>query len=254
MHRSTKATSPQLATGSVALLIGTRKGAFVLRGDRTLAVRGEPTRRFRQRKAECEDDERADADHDPHPAPSDRVPKREGEQRGDRPHAGAADEMHQRQNPAADALGRVFAGIGESERLFAAEAEAGDEARRRQPDHGRSEGAENGENPEQQEVELVDRLAAPAIAEFALTDAAEEHAKDRGAADDRSFRSGREFGCDHVRDQRAQHDQIDDVEEISGCDQPNDLDVKRRYFRLIQCVADESLNCLSHGVLPLSRL
>ncbi len=35
MPRSTKATSPQPATGSVALLIGTRKGAFILRDDRT---------------------------------------------------------------------------------------------------------------------------------------------------------------------------------------------------------------------------
>ena len=35
MPRSRKATSPQPATGSVALLIGTRKGAFILRGDRT---------------------------------------------------------------------------------------------------------------------------------------------------------------------------------------------------------------------------
>jgi hypothetical protein len=35
MPRSRKATSPQLATGSVALLIGTRKGAFISRGDPT---------------------------------------------------------------------------------------------------------------------------------------------------------------------------------------------------------------------------
>jgi len=35
MPRSRKATSPQLATGPVALLIGTRKGAFILRGNRT---------------------------------------------------------------------------------------------------------------------------------------------------------------------------------------------------------------------------
>jgi hypothetical protein len=35
MSRSRKTTSPQLATGSVALLIGTRKGAFILRGDPT---------------------------------------------------------------------------------------------------------------------------------------------------------------------------------------------------------------------------
>jgi photosystem II stability/assembly factor-like uncharacterized protein len=35
MPRSRKATSPQRTTGSVALLIGTRKGTFILRGDRT---------------------------------------------------------------------------------------------------------------------------------------------------------------------------------------------------------------------------
>ena len=35
MLRSTKAVSPQPAGGSTALLIGTRKGAFILRGDRT---------------------------------------------------------------------------------------------------------------------------------------------------------------------------------------------------------------------------
>ena len=35
MPRSRKATSPHPATGSVALLIGTRKGAFILRGDPT---------------------------------------------------------------------------------------------------------------------------------------------------------------------------------------------------------------------------
>jgi hypothetical protein len=35
MPRSRKTTSPQVATGSVALLIGTRKVAFILRGDPT---------------------------------------------------------------------------------------------------------------------------------------------------------------------------------------------------------------------------
>ena len=35
MSRSRKTTSPQLATGSVALLIGMRKGAFILRSDPT---------------------------------------------------------------------------------------------------------------------------------------------------------------------------------------------------------------------------
>ena len=38
MDRSRKATSPPPATGSTALLIGTRKGTFVLRGDRTRRI------------------------------------------------------------------------------------------------------------------------------------------------------------------------------------------------------------------------
>ena len=36
--------------------------------------------------------------------------------------------MHDRQDAAANALGRVFAGIGEGERLFGAETDAGNEA------------------------------------------------------------------------------------------------------------------------------
>jgi len=35
MPRSRETTSPQVVTGSVALLIGTREGAFILRGDPT---------------------------------------------------------------------------------------------------------------------------------------------------------------------------------------------------------------------------
>ena len=151
-------------------------------------------------------------------------------------------------------LGRIFAGIGEGERLLAAEAKAGDEARRHQPHDRRRQRAEDGEHAEDQQIELVDRLAAPAIAEFALADAAKEHAEHGGAADPGGFGAGREFGLDHVRDQRAQHDQVDDVEEVTGGDECDHLDVEWRYFRIVQRVADESLNCLSHGEFPLSRL
>ena len=31
------------------------------------------------------------------------------------------------------------------------------------------------------------------------------------------------------------------------------LTMERRYFRVVQRVADKCLNCLSHGVSPLSR-
>ena len=53
-------------------------------------------------------------------------------------------------------------------RLFAAEPDAGDEARRHQPPHRRCECTGDGEDAEQQQIKLVDRLAAPAIAELAL--------------------------------------------------------------------------------------
>ena len=66
--------------------------------------------------------------------------------------------------------------------------------------------------------------------------------------------AGREFGRDHVRNQRAEHDQIDDVEEISGGDQRDDLDVQRRDFCIVERIADEAFNGLSHGVSPYSRL
>ena len=41
--------------------------------------------------------------------------------------------MHEGEDAAADALGRIFAGVGEGQRLFGAKAEAGDETRGGEP-------------------------------------------------------------------------------------------------------------------------
>ena len=60
--------------------------------------------------------------------------------------------------------------------------------------------------------------------------------------------AGRELGREHVRNQRAQHDQVDDVEEISRGDQRDDFDVQRRYFRVVERRADKALDGLSHGM------
>ena len=87
-------------------------------------------------------------------------------------------------------FGRIFAGIGESERLLGAEAEAGDEAADNQQRHARGERAEDGENAEQQQVELIDEAAAEPVGEFALAGGADEHAENGGAADDRDLGSG----------------------------------------------------------------
>ena len=56
---------------------------------------------------------------------------------------------------------RIFAGIGEGKRLLAAETETGDEAADDQPVHGRRKRAKDGEDAEQQQVELIDRILRP---------------------------------------------------------------------------------------------
>jgi len=183
------------------------------------AVRCQEPRRLRQREAENPDDQRTYSDHDPYAAPSDHIAEEKRGQRGNRPNAGSADEVDESKDTAADRLGRIFAGIGEGERLFAAEAEAGHKTRGNQPPYRRRQGAKDREYAEDQKVELVNRLAAPPVAEFALTDGADEHSQHRRAADPSGFNLGCEVGIDHVRDEIAQHDEIDDVEEVSGCDE-----------------------------------
>jgi hypothetical protein len=58
--------------------------------------------------------------------------------------------MHQRQDAASNALGRIFTGVGEGERLFAAEAEPCDEASRHQPSDRWRERTEDREHPKYQ--------------------------------------------------------------------------------------------------------
>ena len=126
------------------------------------------------------------------PMPSDK-------RRSNRPHAGAADEMHDREDAAADALGRVFAGIGEGQRLLGAESQSRDEAAGDQQRDARSEGAEDREDTEQEQVELVDEPAAEAIAEFTLAGGADEHSENGGAADRGDFGARRKLRLQNVR-------------------------------------------------------
>ncbi len=97
-------------------------------------------------------------------------------------------------------------------------------------------------------------LPAEPVAEFTLAGRADEHSENGGAADCRDFGSGRELGLKQVRNERAEDGEIDDVEEVSCGDKRDNSSMQRRYFRIIQRVADECLNRLSHGVPPYSRL
>src|SRR5262249_32239591 len=155
-----------------------------------------------------------------------------------------------RQDASANELGRVLPRIREGERLLCAETDAGDEARDPKPKYRRRERAQDGENPKQQQIELINRLAAPPVAELALSSGADEHSNHGRASDQASLGRGRELGLDHVRDQRAQDDQVNDVEEIPGGDECDYANMERRDLCFIQRRADETLDCLGHGILP----
>src|SRR5580700_10667646 len=102
--------------------------------------------------------------------------------------------MDDGKDTSADALGRIFAGIGEGQRLFGAEADPSDKATNDQQRHARSECAEDREGAEQEQVELIDESAAEPVGEFALAGSAQEHAENGGAADGRGLSSGCKFG------------------------------------------------------------
>ena len=186
----------------------------------------------------------------PHRAPTDRITEEQGEQRGDGPHAGAADKVDDCQDAAADRFGRIFASVGECERLFGADSDAGDKPRCDEPPDGRRQCAQDRERAEQQKIELIDFLAAPAVAKFALASRANEHAEDRRAADQGGFGAGAELGLDHIRYQRAQHDHIDHIKEVSSGDERDNLDMQRCNFRIVERIADKAFNRLSHDAPP----
>ena len=160
--------------------------------------------------------------------------------------------MDDRQNAAANGLGRVFAGVSKGERLFGAEAKAGDEAAQDQQGHARGDGAENGEDAEQHQIELVDEAAAEAVGELTLTGGADEHAENGGRADEADFRSGCELRLQDERHERAEDREVDDVEKVSGGDQADDLLMQWRYLCFVQRFANEGFDALSHGVASLS--
>ena len=160
--------------------------------------------------------------------------------------------MHDGKKPSADSLGRIFAGIGERQRLLGAEAEAGDKAADDKHRDVRRECTEDREHAEQQQVELIDEAAAEPVAELTLSRSADEHAEDGRAADQRDLGAARELRRQNVRHERAEDRKVDDVEEVSRGDQRDHFAMQRRYLRFVERVADICLYGLSHGVsLPI---
>jgi hypothetical protein len=215
-----------------------------------LPVRDEPARRFREREAQHEDDERARADHRPDAAPADRVAESEREQRADRPDAGAAHELHEGGDAAADAFGCIFGGIGKAQRLRRAEAHAGDEAADREPAGRGRHRSRDRRQPVEQHRPLEHGLAPEPVGELALPQGAHEQAEDRHRADRADFRRGREMRAHHVGHERAQDDVVDDVEEITEGDERQDPVMHRPHGGRVEPLVDIGNDRLRHDVSP----
>ena len=132
------------------------------------ALGRKPPGRFGQGEAQAKDNQSADSDADPEAAPTNGRAQEQSEQGRNRPYHRAADKMDERQNPAAQALWRKFARIGEAQRLLCAKANARDKAKDGKPAGIRGKGARERRQTEEQKVELINGLAPHAIGELAL--------------------------------------------------------------------------------------
>lgn len=167
-------------------------------------MRRQITRRFREREAEDPYDERADADN--HPDASPRIFWSTGDAAGEKrqrgsdwPHTGPTDEVDDGQDTAANGFRRVFAGISEGKRLLGAKSNPGNKAADDHQYDARGQRAEDGEDAEQQQIELINESPAEPIAELTLAGGADEHAEDGGAAYGSDFGSRREL---RLKDER----------------------------------------------------
>ena len=70
----------------------------------------------------------------------------------------------------------------------------------------------------QQQIELIDEPAAETVAKLTLAGGADEQAENGGATDGRDFGSRFELGTKHEWNERAEHHEIDNIEEVSGGD------------------------------------
>jgi hypothetical protein len=77
----------------------------------------------------------------------------------------------------------------------------------------RRQGGDDRRQSEQQQIELIDRLAAEPVGELALTERADEEAGHRDAPDPGDLASGDKPTLHQVRNQRAKDREIQHVEE-----------------------------------------
>src|SRR4029077_8251935 len=126
-------------------------------------------------------------DDDPDAAPTDRIAEGEGQEDAKRPRPGAADELHECGQPAANPPRRILGDIGIAQRLLGAEPDPGNEAKDKQPvitrvetdARDRRQRRAERRQAEEEEVELIARLPAEPVGELALAERADEEAGHR---------------------------------------------------------------------------
>src|SRR5207302_1482745 len=115
-------------------------------------------------------------------------------------------------------------GVGKAQRLLGAEADASEEAEDKQPGEAglkpnardRRQSGEDRRHPKQQQVELVDRLTAESVGEFALAERADKEAQERDATDPRYLLLRYKAAADKVGNERTENREIQHVKEIAG--------------------------------------
>ncbi len=148
-------------------------------------------------------------------------------------------------------LGEYSAAYEKHSGAAAPKASAGDKAPDHQPsDAGRQRRRDRGEAVEG-DGKPEHRLAAKAVGQLALTQRADKEPEQGSAADGADPGRRREMRPQHVRHQRAQDDEVDDVEEQSGGDDRQHPLVDRPQPRVVERLVDIGHDRLRHR-LPSS--
>lgn len=135
----------------------------------------EPARGFGHGLAQIPDDKRANAADDEHDAPAEARDKDRTGERADR-QAGDDDGVEDAAPPAAGLRGKEFRHGGITGDEFGAEADAHDSPEEDQSGHVGREGGGDGGQAEDDEIGLISKAAAEAVAEKAGEKRAEHHA------------------------------------------------------------------------------
>jgi hypothetical protein len=140
----------------------------------------------------------------------------------------------------------AYSAVGEAQRLLGAKADTSKKPKYQKPAKLRVETdardwrqcRDDRRQAEQEQVELIDRLASEPVGELALAQRTDEQPGHRDAADPRNLRLGDEAAFDQVGDESAEDREIQHVEKIAGGNKRQNLPMDRSHPRGIHRLAD----------------